>query len=775
MKAAVLPTRSSPAIHARDSARLRRAQQALRILSDVSAVLSEALDCDTALAKVARSLVPAMGDGCAIQLIEGGELRTAASAGTALQRAEPASGQAAGSPVGGEDGRGVYARVIRTGLSELLSDDGPASGTREAVDSLLFRTLGARALVVAALRMRGQTLGVIVLGSNRRAYDGVDRDLVEQIASRVACAVEHARLQRDADSQRTRLRLIADASKALAAELDVQGVARSFAQVMRSGVLVALEAPDGSFVVRACTSIDENVERRLQPLVGLVLGLQPGTIAEEVLRRREPQVLGASAVERLRPPFSTLASELGLGSLIVAPLLVRGRPIGIMSAFRAVEFEALGREDLGLVEDIADRAAVAFERARLFEGQLRATERLRLLADAGTLLAQSLEVDPTLMNLARLAVQRFAHLCAVHLLEEGRVTSVAVAAAEGSLEAECLAAIEGYSRATCAPPALRAPFESGSAVLIRSLSREALRDFAVNEAQFEALAALGIESMVIAPLMARGGPVGVLSLARTHGPPYDRDDLAIGEELARRAALAVDNAQLFRRATEAIAVRDEFLAIASHELNTPLTPLKMQLDSLRRAKFSPKRTAEKLDGASRQVTRLSKLVRELLDVSRISGGRLRIEPERFDLAGLVGEIVGRMSDEAEHVGVHLSYKSAHPLFGSWDRMRVDQVLTNLLTNAIKYGEGRPVEIEVSNPGARARIVVRDHGIGIAPEHQRRIFERFERAASARHYGGFGIGLWIARQIVEASGGTIAVESAPGAGSTFTVDLPISGG
>ncbi len=134
-----------------------------------------------------------------------------------------------------------------------------------------------------------------------------------------------------------------------------------------------------------------------------------------------------------------------------------------------------------------------------------------------------------------------------------------------------------------------------------------------------------------------------------------------------------------------------------------------------------------------------------------------------------------MSDEAEHVGVHLSYKSARPLFGSWDRMRVDQVLTNLLTNAIKYGEGRPVEIEVSNPGARARIVVRDHGIGIAPEHQRRIFERFERAASARHYGGFGIGLWIARQIVEASGGTIAVESAPGAGSTFTVDLPISGG
>jgi signal transduction histidine kinase len=451
---------------------------------------------------------------------------------------------------------------------------------------------------------------------------------------------------------------------------------------------------------------------------------------------------------------------------------VQGRAIGIISAFRALEFEVLGREDLSLVGEIADRAAVAFERARLFEGQLRATERLRLLADAGTLLAQSLEVDATLANLARLAVQWFSHVCAVNLLEDGHVTSVAVAAADGPLEAAGRLAFERYRGATCAPHALRGPFKSGSPVLLRNVGPEALREFAVDEEHFEALARLRLQSVVIAPLMARGGPVGVLSLGRTHGSAYDGDDLAMAEELGRRAALAVDNAQLFKRATEAVAVRDEFLAIASHELNTPLTPLKMQIDSLRRAKFSAKRTSEKLDGASRQVTRLAKLVSELLDVSRISGGRLHIEPERFDLAMLVHEIVERMSDEAQRVGSHVALRTERPLVGSWDRMRMDQVLTNLLTNAIKYGEGRPIEVRLSRHGEGARIIVRDHGIGVAPEHQRRIFERFERAASARHYGGFGLGLWIARQIVEASGGTIAVESAPGAGSTFIVDLPM---
>jgi PAS domain S-box-containing protein len=752
----------------------RRAEQALRVLAEATAILSESLDYGTTLANVARSLVPRLGEACAIQLLDGDGLRP-----VALASADPAKGTILERLYGRLRAcpDAVEERVLRTGAPETfprITDDpvafAVAAGDAEGLE--LRRALGASTALVLPLRARNETLGVITLASGGRAYDERDRDLIAEIASRAALAVEHARLHMNAEAQGDRLRLIADTSRALGAQLDVQGVARTVARVMEGGVLVALTAADGSVVVRACMSVDEAIEGRLKPLIGRPLGMRPRTIAEEVLRTREPLLLGENAAERMVPPFSTLANELGLGSVIVAPLLVEGRSLGIMAVFRPKEARLLGRDDLGLVSEIADRAAVAFERARLFEAQQRATERLRLLADAGTRLAQSLEVDPTLATLARLTVQWFSHACAVHLIEEGRVTSVAAAASNPALQARLLDAVERYGTEGL-PPAVRGVLESRSMLVLPEVTDQALRGLSLGDAQFEVLQRLALKSILIVPLVARGGTVGVLSLARTDGPPYDDDDLATAAELGRRAAVAVDNARLFRRANQAVFARDEFLAIASHELNTPLTPLKMQLDMLRRGRFSPERTAEKLDRASRQVTRLTKLVSDLLDVSRITGGRLHVEPERFDLAVLVDEIVARMSEEADRAGCRISVVAERPCIGSWDRLRIDQVLTNLLTNALKYGGAKPIELELSIRGSQVRLSVRDHGIGIAPEHQRRIFERFERAASTRHYGGFGLGLWIVRQIVQASGGAIAVESTPGEGSVFIVDLPRS--
>lgn len=356
---------------------------------------------------------------------------------------------------------------------------------------------------------------------------------------------------------------------------------------------------------------------------------------------------------------------------------------------------------------------------------------------------------------------------------EANSVAQAVAAADPKLEAAGREVLAPFAREGRAPPALRRVFESGVPQLVRRVDEAVLRDLAVDDAHLSLLRGIGLRSVILVPLVARGSTTGVLALVRTRGHVYDEEDLALAAELGRRAALAVDNARLFRQANEAIAMRDEFLAIASHELNTPLTPLKMQLDSLRRGQFDAERTAEKLDAASRQVTRLAKLVSELLDVSRISGGRLHIEPERFDLTALVGDVVARVAEEAERAGSTIRLRAGGPCVGSWDRMRLDQVVSNLLTNAIKYGGGQPIDVELEAPadGALVHLVVRDQGIGIAPEHQRRIFERFERAASARHYGGFGLGLWITRQIVEASGGTISVESELGRGSTFTVELP----
>ena len=228
---------------------------------------------------------------------------------------------------------------------------------------------------------------------------------------------------------------------------------------------------------------------------------------------------------------------------------------------------------------------------------------------------------------------------------------------------------------------------------------------------------------------------------------------------------------------QAVRARDEFLSIASHELKTPLTPLQLQVQKLQvvagRQSTSPglDRVVSGLEVADRQVVRLAKLVDNLLDISRITSQRLKLEYETFDLAALVRDVAGRFTQELARAGCTLILTADTPVTGSWDRTRVEQVVSNFLSNAIKYGAGNPVEVTVDIHQDRARIQVRDQGIGIASEDQPRIFERFERAVSEHNYAGLGLGLWIVRQIVDALGGTVKVDSEPGAGATFTVELP----
>jgi signal transduction histidine kinase len=228
-------------------------------------------------------------------------------------------------------------------------------------------------------------------------------------------------------------------------------------------------------------------------------------------------------------------------------------------------------------------------------------------------------------------------------------------------------------------------------------------------------------------------------------------------------------------------VRDDFLHVAGHELKTPLAALLLQLDGMlrqaQRGQFAaqPELLRERLVKTRTQAQRLERLVGELLDVSRLSSGQLVLELEEVDLAGLAREVTERLGEQAQRAGCALTVSGPEaPVVGRWDRLRVDQVLTNLLANAFKYGVGKPIELRLERVGPAARVVVRDHGIGIAAADQARIFERFERAVSDSHYGGLGLGLWICRQIVEALGGTIAVESALGQGSTFVVMLPLEG-
>lgn len=227
---------------------------------------------------------------------------------------------------------------------------------------------------------------------------------------------------------------------------------------------------------------------------------------------------------------------------------------------------------------------------------------------------------------------------------------------------------------------------------------------------------------------------------------------------------------------QAVKLRDEFLSVASHELRTPLTALSLQLEGLKRQierqpAIEGARVVRKVETALRQSGRLATLIEGLLSVSRIIAGRFQLELEPFDLTDVVHDTVERVTEIATRAGCEIRVAPGGPVVGTWDRSRLDQVLMNLLTNAIKYGAGHPVDVEAEAPGDAVELRVRDHGIGISEADQPRIFGRFERAVPSTHYGGLGLGLYISREIVEAHGGTIHVESTPGSGSTFIVRLP----
>lgn len=226
----------------------------------------------------------------------------------------------------------------------------------------------------------------------------------------------------------------------------------------------------------------------------------------------------------------------------------------------------------------------------------------------------------------------------------------------------------------------------------------------------------------------------------------------------------------------AVQDRDEFFSVATHELKDPLFSLQLSLEllrlkSTRQAPLAPEALAQHLEVCKRQSDRLARLIDNLLDVSRIANKRLQLDLDAFDLCELAQEVVGRFQEQARAAGVTLGLDAGPPTIGYWDRLKVEQVLVNLLSNALKYGGGQPVCVRVRADEESALLEVEDHGPGIPEADQGRIFERFERAARGHQKESLGLGLFIVRSLVEAHGGRVRLRSAPGQGATFTVELP----
>jgi PAS domain S-box-containing protein len=280
-------------------------------------------------------------------------------------------------------------------------------------------------------------------------------------------------------------------------------------------------------------------------------------------------------------------------------------------------------------------------------------------------------------------------------------------------------------------------------------------------------------SVLAVPLLIQQELAGAITFAAPLRRRYAPEDVAVAEELARRAALALDNATLYRRAKDALHTRDELLSIAAHEIRGPLTAIHLAAQTIRKGKASPDSIRNLLAVVEREDRRLSRFVEELLDMGRFREGRFQLKYEPVSLGEVVRDVAGRLDPDLVRSGSSLSVLVDQNVIGKWDRFRLEQVVTNLLSNAIKYGLGRPIEVRIRAEEGCAFLSVTDRGIGIQPEVVPRLFRPFERGVSERHYGGLGLGLHIVKSIVEAMRGsvTVSVESSPGGGTTFVVELP----
>ncbi|HEY2031852.1 MAG TPA: PAS domain-containing protein, partial [Myxococcales bacterium] len=349
----------------------------------------------------------------------------------------------------------------------------------------------------------------------------------------------------------------------------------------------------------------------------------------------------AQSEEHLR-----LLRGLGCSSCLMVPLIVRGEALGVISLMRGPGATAFAKPDALLAEELARRAALAIDNARLYRAAQREQDTMRFLAEASALLAGSLDYETTLKRVAQLVVPRFADWCGVDVLEDGELRSVAVAHSDPSKVEMARELRRRYpvrlDDATGLPNVLR----TGRAELYENVPEEALLRAARDEEHLRILRELAVRSVVIVPLTGLNGSLGGLTVVWAEsGRNYKKSDVVVLEELGRRAGIAVENSRLYAAAQNAIRLRDEFLSIASHELNTPLTSLQLQVGTLLRnlhdgtqEKVEVPRLAAKAEVIDRQVRRLGKLVESLLDVSRAAAGPVRLDLSDVDLTQVIREV-----------------------------------------------------------------------------------------------------------------------------------------
>jgi PAS domain S-box-containing protein len=608
-----------------------------------------------------------------------------------------------------------------------------------------------------------------VIGASKIA-----RDISDRVRSATAlAAVEAAR----ADLQRRLLTLVSASGSLLGAPtLDqvlpaILGVARQLVsadgyavwQLHPSSDTWRIESSHGlsdEFCDNAVPSVSEVREREL--LKGPLL--IPDVKSDSRIRNRR-RALEAEGIR------SMLAVALNLHATRSGTLVFYGRT--------PLKFDEV---DVQAATALANIASGAMSSAALYEAQRRGRLESDFLADSGKALSGSLDYHQTLNHVATLAVPFFADWCAVDLMDAaGTVRPVALAHVDPAKLALAQRFIDRFPEDDTSPFSVSHVLRTGQAVVLERMpADDVVAASARSEEHLAAVRELGITSFMRVPVCARESMFGVITFVSAEsGRHYTSNDLRLAQEIADRAALAIDNAQAYAEVEGANRMKDEFLATLSHELRTPLNALLGYARMLKWNMVPAEHHARAFEVIERNGTALARLVEDILDISRVVSGKVRLRLQATELVHLVGQSLETVAAAALAKGVTIQTELPATLpLATVDPDRLQQALWNLLANAVKFTPaGGRVDVSVSCTGDHFDIVVRDTGIGISPEFLPRVFERFRQADSryAREHGGLGLGLAIARHLIEMHGGTLTAQSAGlGHGATFSVRLPAQG-
>ena len=710
----------------------RRRQLPSDLLARAGRELSTSLDYQSTLKNVTGLIVPALADDCFIFLKkEDGAPALVASAHTAAENGDLIRESAARLNPREHPHLPLLA-VLSTGVPALIQDSDLEAQGDPKHDEELLRTMlkmGVRSRIIVPLKARGEIIGAMIWlnADAERRYIADDLTIAEDIALRAAYAIDNARL------------------------FEAQKLANQRLNDLLNGLQASVWEGRGE-EIEEVTYVNE--------AAGSLFGYPIGVLKEPNASRR---IIVEEDHDRVMAQYAAGIRSSRDFSLEYRARRGDGQIIWVRDAAR-VSVASDGRPMI---------RAVAIDVTK----SKQAEERLRILAEAGRTLDSSLDYETTLANVTGLIVPVLADDCIIFLgSEHGKLEMVSSAHSDPARADIAREFFRHYPLIEKPDQPLQMVHRTGQSILMADAMTVIDVGVALSREQYEASIGAQVNAGMAVPLRSRGQILGVMAwVCVESGRHYGREELRLAEDIANRAALAVDNARLFKAAQDGVAARDRFLAMLGHELRNPLNSISIVAKMLERESLSDERLTKLRSLIGRETRQLSSLVDDLLDVSRVLAGKMSLTLQSIDLTALARDCAQSFEDMARQRELKLAVSiPPEPVIILGDPVRLRQVIANLVTNAIKFTEpGGRVELTLSKDPDAALLTVRDSGIGIAPEMLDRVFEPFAQAALLPPHG-LGLGLSVVKQVTELHGGKVtALSGGVGKGSEFIVRIPLA--